>query len=69
MHPQEQGAFTSVFAGCAQRDDPNIFHGVYIVPPNVAFEQAKIALDQSKQEELFSFTKKLVEELRIDIPL
>ncbi|KAF4586967.1 hypothetical protein EYR40_010985 [Pleurotus pulmonarius] len=69
MHPQEQGAFTSVFAGCAPKDDPNIFHGVYLVPPNVAFEQAKTALDESKQEELFSFTKKLIEELRLDIPL
>lgn len=67
MHPQERGAFTSVFAACAPRDDPNIDHGAYIVPPNVAEEQSKAALDKSKQDELFGFTTKLLGEVDVRV--
>jgi hypothetical protein len=30
MHPQEQGAFTSVFAACTPRDNPQISRKLYI---------------------------------------
>ncbi|KAF7426069.1 hypothetical protein PC9H_008435 [Pleurotus ostreatus] len=69
MHPQERGAFTTVFAGCAPRNDPNVVHGAYIVPPNVLFQQAKAALDEAKQDELFKFTKELLDQLDIGVQL
>ncbi|KAF4583518.1 hypothetical protein EYR38_002269 [Pleurotus pulmonarius] len=69
MHPQERGAFTSVFAGCAPRDDANIAHGAYIVPPNVLFQQSKTALDEAKQDELFKFTRELLNQLDIGVQL
>ncbi|KAJ3565268.1 hypothetical protein NP233_g7737 [Leucocoprinus birnbaumii] len=67
MHPQERGAFTSVFAGCAPRDDPNIHHGVYLVPPNVEEEQSATALDKDKQDELYGFTVKLLGDAGIEV--
>ncbi|PBK58199.1 hypothetical protein ARMSODRAFT_850899, partial [Armillaria solidipes] len=30
LHPQTRGAYTSVFAACMSRDNPNITHGAYI---------------------------------------
>lgn len=57
MHPQEMGAFTSVFAACASRDNPEIFHGAYICPPNVAVPQAPGALDERRQNQLFEYTE------------
>lgn len=67
MHPQEGGAFTSVFAGCAPRDDLNISHGAYLVPPNVIEEQSRAALDIGKQDELFKFTVKLLDESGVQV--
>jgi hypothetical protein len=67
MHPQERGAFTSVFAACAPRDNPHISHGAYIVPPNVADNQSKVALDNTKQSELFEFTMKTLEEIGVKV--
>ena len=57
MYPQEQGAFTSVFAACTSRDNPHISHGVYICPPNVATAQAPGALDEERQHQLYDFTE------------
>ncbi|KAK7047325.1 hypothetical protein VNI00_006556 [Paramarasmius palmivorus] len=69
MDPQERGAYTSVFAACAPRDDPNIRHGVYISPPNVAEEQPKPALDERAQTELFEFTKQLLDDIGVGVGL
>ncbi|KAF8802140.1 NAD(P)-binding protein [Phlegmacium glaucopus] len=60
MHPQEQGAFTSVFAAAAPPDNPHISHGVYIFPPNVAMTQAPGALDEERQNQLYDFTEALL---------
>ncbi|KAK7462440.1 hypothetical protein VKT23_008039 [Stygiomarasmius scandens] len=68
MHPQERGAFTTVFAACAPRDNPHISHGAYICPPNVADPQAASALDESRQLELFAFTRKLLEDISVEVP-
>lgn len=57
MYPQEMGAFTAVFAACAPRDNPEISHGAYIFPPNVAVLQAPAALDEGRQNQLFEFTE------------
>ncbi|KAJ8508200.1 hypothetical protein ONZ45_g9512 [Pleurotus djamor] len=67
MHPQEQGAFTTVFAACTPRDDVNIEHGAYIMPPNVIGKQSKVAMDSGKQDELFEFTKKLLKDADIAV--
>ncbi|THU95455.1 hypothetical protein K435DRAFT_819723 [Dendrothele bispora CBS 962.96] len=67
MYPQEQGAFTSVFAACAPRDNPHISHGAYICPPNVADPQAAIALDENRQLELFEFTKEVLNEAGVEL--
>ncbi|EEB93003.1 hypothetical protein MPER_08401 [Moniliophthora perniciosa FA553] len=67
MYPQEQGAYTSVFAACAPQGDPNIKHGVYISPPNVAADQPKAALDEALQIELFESTKRLLDEISVEI--
>ncbi|KAF5363160.1 hypothetical protein D9758_008347 [Tetrapyrgos nigripes] len=68
MYPQEQGAFTTVFAACAPRDDPHIAApGTYICPPNVADPQGKAALDESKQVELFEFTRNLLDEIGVEV--
>ncbi|KAK0204515.1 hypothetical protein DFS33DRAFT_1258689 [Desarmillaria ectypa] len=60
MHPQTRGAYTSVFAACAPRDNPEISHGAYIFPPNVAVVQAPAALDEDKQRQLKDFTEELL---------
>ncbi|KAK0218387.1 hypothetical protein EDD85DRAFT_867486 [Armillaria nabsnona] len=60
MHPQTRGAYTSVFAACAPRDNPEISHGAYIFPPNVAVVQAPAALDENKQRQLKDFTEELL---------
>ncbi|KAF8972569.1 hypothetical protein BDZ97DRAFT_1649675 [Flammula alnicola] len=60
MYPQERGAFTSVFAACAPRDNPEISHGAYIFPPNVAKVQAPAALDEGRQKQLFEVTEALL---------
>lgn len=65
MYPQELGAHTSVFAGAAPRDNPEISHGAYIYPPNVAHEQASHALDEAKQKELYDFTESLLKEIQV----
>jgi len=65
LHPQEQGAFTSVFAACAPRDSPEISHGAYICPPNVIRPQAKSALDEERQKQLFDFTETLLKEMEV----
>lgn len=65
MYPQEQGAFTSVFAACAPRENPEISHGAYIFPPNVAFRQAPAALDMGRQQQLFEVTESLLREIGI----
>ncbi|PBK75291.1 hypothetical protein ARMSODRAFT_927298 [Armillaria solidipes] len=57
MHPQTTGAYTSVFAACAPRDNPEIFQGAYIDPPNIAVPQAPIALDEDRQRKLVEFTE------------
>jgi hypothetical protein len=65
MYPQEQGAFTSVFAACTQRDNPEISHGVYICPPNVATTQALGALDEERQHQLYNFTEALLKSIDV----
>ncbi|KAK0434354.1 hypothetical protein EV421DRAFT_1717694 [Armillaria borealis] len=60
LHPQTRGAYTSVFAACMSRDNPNISHGAYIFPPNVAIAQAPVALDESRQRQLAEFTEELL---------
>ncbi|KAF5385003.1 hypothetical protein D9615_001217 [Tricholomella constricta] len=65
MHAQEQGAFTSVFAACAPRDDPQISHGAYILPPNISARQAAHALDEGRQQQLFAYTEVLLKELDV----
>ncbi|PBK58373.1 hypothetical protein ARMSODRAFT_1028313 [Armillaria solidipes] len=46
MHPQTTGAYTSVFAACAPRDNPEIFQGAYIYLPSIAVPQTPVALDE-----------------------
>ncbi|KIJ27862.1 hypothetical protein M422DRAFT_37600 [Sphaerobolus stellatus SS14] len=65
MYPQEQGAFTSVFAGAAPRDNPEISHGAYISTPNVAFTQYPNALDEERQKQLYEFTEALLRQLEV----
>ncbi|KAF8169947.1 hypothetical protein BJ912DRAFT_1025486 [Pholiota molesta] len=60
MYPQEQGAFTTVFAACAPRDNSEIAHGAYIFPPNVAKIQAPAALDDVRQKQLFEVTQEIL---------
>ncbi len=66
MYPQDQGAFTTVFAACAPKDNPEISHGGYIFPPNVAKIQAPAALDEERQKSLFEVTEKLLREAGVD---
>ncbi|KAK0495171.1 NAD-P-binding protein [Armillaria luteobubalina] len=61
LHPQTRGAYTSVFAACMSRDNPNISHGAYIFPPNVAISQAPAALDENRQRQLAEFTEELLQ--------
>jgi len=65
MYPQEEGAFTSVFAACASRDNPEISHGVYICPPNVATAQAPSALSEERQLQLYDFTEELLKSIDV----
>ncbi|KAF8076823.1 hypothetical protein FPV67DRAFT_434598 [Lyophyllum atratum] len=65
MYPQEQGAFTSVFAACAPRDNAEISHGTYIIPPNIAFPQAPGALNVERQKQLFDYTESLLKEIAV----
>ncbi|KAK0193500.1 hypothetical protein F5146DRAFT_1030947 [Armillaria mellea] len=65
MHPQTTGAYTSVFAACAPRDNPEISHGAYIFPPNVAVVQAPAALDENKQRQLKDFTDELLRNISV----
>ena len=65
MYPQEEGAFTSVFAACTPRDNPLIFHGVYICPPNVATTQAPAALNEEIQHQLYDFTEVLLKSIDV----
>ena len=65
MHPQEEGAFTSVFAACISRDNPEISHGAYICPPNVATTQAPGALDEERQRQLYDFTEELLKSIDV----
>jgi hypothetical protein len=65
MYPQEEGAFTSVFAACTARDNPEISHGVYICPPNVATTQAPGALNEERQHQLYDFTEALLKSIDV----
>jgi len=65
MYPQEEGAFTSVFAACTSRDNPEISHGAYICPPNVATRQAPGALDEERQRQLYDFTEAFLKSIDI----
>ena len=65
MYPQEEGAFTSVFAACTSRDNPDISHGAYICPPNVATTQAPAALNEEKQRQLYEFTEALLKSIKV----
>ncbi|KAF5319733.1 hypothetical protein D9619_008827 [Psilocybe cf. subviscida] len=69
MYPQEMGAFTTVFAACAPRDNPEISHGAYIFPPNVSYNQVPAALDEHRQEQLFQFTTSFLKSIDVQIPL
>ncbi|PBK58216.1 hypothetical protein ARMSODRAFT_1010241 [Armillaria solidipes] len=60
LHPQTRGAYTSVFAACMSRDNPNITHGAYIFPPSVAVAQAPAALDENRQRQLAEFTEEFL---------
>ncbi|KAE9399758.1 NAD(P)-binding protein [Gymnopus androsaceus JB14] len=65
MHPQTMGAYTSVFAACSPKDNPHVFHGAYICPPNVSVPQGPNALNELKQRELAEFTERLLREIGI----
>jgi NAD(P)-dependent dehydrogenase (short-subunit alcohol dehydrogenase family) len=65
MYPQEQGAFTSVFAACTPRDNPQISHGAYICPPNVAAPQAPAALNEERQRQLYDVTETLLKSIDV----
>ncbi|KAF4612789.1 hypothetical protein D9613_011740 [Agrocybe pediades] len=65
MYPQEMGAYTAVFAACAPRDNPEISHGAYIFPPNVAYPQAPAALDEKIQQQLFAFTEEFLKSINL----
>ena len=65
MYPQEQGAFTLVFAACTARDNPQIFHGVYICPPNLATTQAPCALNEERQCQLYDVTEALLKSIDV----
>ncbi|KIK10033.1 hypothetical protein K443DRAFT_670671 [Laccaria amethystina LaAM-08-1] len=65
MHPQEQGAFTTVYAACSPRDNPHIFNGSYICPPNVTVTQAPGALDEERQRQLYDFTEVLLKSIDV----
>ncbi|KAF9552349.1 NAD(P)-binding protein [Agrocybe pediades] len=66
MYPQEMGAYTAVFAACAPRNNPEISHGAYIFPPNVAYPQAPAALDEKIQQQLFTFTEEFLTSINLD---
>ncbi len=63
MHPQTTGAYTSVFAACAPRDDPEIFQGAYIYPPNIAVPEVAIALDENRQRKPLEFTEEFLQSI------
>lgn len=65
MYPQEEGAFTSVFAACISRDNPEISHGAYICPPNVATAQGPGALNEERQRQLYDFTEALLKSIDV----
>ncbi|KAG7444866.1 NAD(P)-binding protein [Guyanagaster necrorhizus] len=65
MHPQTLGAYTSVFAACAPRDNPEISQGAYIYPPNVAVAQAPAALDEVRQRQLAEFTEEFLQSIGV----
>jgi len=69
MFPQDMGAFTTVFAACAPRDNPEISHGAYIFPPNIAKKQESGALDDHRQEQLFQFTTSFLKSIDVQVPL
>ncbi|KAF5381841.1 hypothetical protein D9757_008351 [Collybiopsis confluens] len=61
MYPQSMGAYTSVFAACAPRENKQIFPGAYICPPNIAEDQKGHVLDPGRQQELLDFTETIIE--------
>ncbi|KAK0470104.1 NAD-P-binding protein [Desarmillaria tabescens] len=65
MHPQTTGAYTSVFAACAPRDNPEISQGAYIYPPNIAIAQAPAALDEDRQRKLVDFTEEFLKSIGV----
>ncbi|KAF9482397.1 NAD(P)-binding protein [Pholiota conissans] len=67
MYSQEQGAFTTVFAAGAPRDNAEISHGAYIFPPNVAVVQAPGALDEARQKQLFEVTKEILNSAGVSV--
>lgn len=65
MHPATTGAYTSVFAACAPRDNPQISQGAYIYPPNVAVAQGPAALDEVRQRKLAEFTEGFLQSIGV----
>lgn len=66
MYPQEQGAFTTVFAACTPKDNPEISHGGYVFPPNVAKIQAPTALNEEIQSQLFEVTERILKDAGVE---
>ncbi|KAK0434370.1 hypothetical protein EV421DRAFT_1909484 [Armillaria borealis] len=50
---------------CAPRDDPEIFQGAYIYPPNIAVPQGPIALDEDRQRKLVEFTEEFLQSIGV----
>ncbi|SJK99756.1 uncharacterized protein ARMOST_03067 [Armillaria ostoyae] len=50
---------------CAPRDNPEIFQGAYIYPPNIAVPQALIALDEDRQRKLVEFTEEFLQSIGV----
>ncbi|KAK0495178.1 hypothetical protein EDD18DRAFT_1463624 [Armillaria luteobubalina] len=44
-----------------RKDNPEIFQGAYIYPPNIAVPQEPIALDEDKQRKLVDFTEEFLQ--------
>ena len=47
------------------RDNPHIFNGSYICPPNVTVTQAPGAVDEERQRQLYDFTEALLKSIDV----
>ncbi|KAK0213949.1 hypothetical protein IW262DRAFT_1279177 [Armillaria fumosa] len=67
LYPQTTGTYTSIFAACAPRDNPEIFQSAYVYAPNIAVPQEPIAfaLDEDKQRKLVEFTEKFLQSIGV----